>query len=154
MKNKFLLGLSAAMTLCFAAGTAGAQAQAQQEATKQIKPLVSTGTTVSMGPNGPAVRQVIPVEMLEGVETVTLDTPRGPVVVISWPTAGSALKAENNIDFGLVDLNDDGYLTSAEIDTTAKEGTAVGRLSKRFKELDVSGDAKLSFDEVVGWVYR
>lgn len=149
MSNKSIIGLGAAVTFALASGMADAQ-----QATKQIEPVVPTGTTVSMGPNSPAVPQVIPVEMLEGVETVTLDTPRGPVVVISWPTSGAALKAENNIDFGRVDANDDGYLTSAEIDTTATPGSAVGRLSTRFKELDVSRDGKLSFNEVVGWVHR
>ncbi|MFC0677648.1 hypothetical protein ACFFGH_07300 [Lysobacter korlensis] len=148
MISKNLFGLGAAIALCFATGAADAQAK------RQIEPVVPVGPAMSMGPNGPVVRQVVPVEMLEGVETVTLDTPRGPVVVISWPTGGKALKAENNIDFGVVDINDDGYLTSAELDTTATRGAAVGRLSTRFKELDTSGDGKLSAEEVMGFVYR
>jgi hypothetical protein len=148
MINKHLLGLGAAMALCFAAGSANAQA------TKQIEPVVPTGPAVSTGPNGPTVVPVIPVEQLEGVETVTLDTPRGPVVVISWPTAGAALKEDKNINFSKVDANGDGYLTSAELDTTATRGAAVGKLAERFKELDSSRDGKLSFNEVVGWVHR
>lgn len=131
------------------------QSNTSGTATQQIEPVVPVGPAVApAGPGGPVIVPVIPVERLEGVETVTLDTPRGPVVVVSWPTAGPALSEETNVPFNRFDTDRDGMLSRAEVDAAAKNGGAAKRLSTRFDSMDTSRDGKLSFDEAVGWVIR
>lgn len=145
--------LSSALALCAAAGLASAQAQ------KEIEPVVPVGppvAPVAEVPIGPAVQPVIPVERLQGVDTVTLDTPRGPVVVVSWPTSagGADLSPDNNLDFGSVDADGDNHLTKAELRSATTNSTAAERLASRFDAMDVNNDDRLDTQEVLVWVHR
>lgn len=152
MSNKRLIQWSSALALCASAGLAFAQ-----ETKKEIEPVVPVGppvVPVATVPVGPAVQPVIPVEALDGVDTVTLQTPRGPVVVVSWPTSNPPLKPDNNVDFGRVDANRDDHVTLAELKAATPGSAAAGRLATRFDAMDVNNDDKLSTQEVIGWVHR
>ena len=161
MTFKTFSRLGAAVALCFAGSAVHAQAQSQpqpqpqQQPLQGIEPVVPVGPAVMpAGPTGPAIVPVIPVEKLQGVETVTLNTPRGPVVVVSWPTSGAALSPDSNIDFSRIDTDRDGMVSRAEIDAAAAGGGAAQQLATRFQTMDTSRDGKLSFVEVVDWVHR
>jgi hypothetical protein len=152
MNNKRLMQWTSALVLCASAGLAGAQ-----EAKKEIEPVVPVGppvVPVATVPVGPAVQPVVPLEALQGVDTVTLQTPRGPVVVVSWPTSNPPLKPDNNVDFGRVDANRDNHLTLDELKSATPGSAAAGRLATRFDAMDANNDDKLSTDEVMGWVHR
>lgn len=152
MKNSRVIQVTSALLLCASAGLAFAQ-----EAKKEIEPVVPVGppvVPVATVPVGPAVQPVVPVESLDGVETVTLQTPRGPVVVVSWPTSNPPLKPDNNVDFGRVDANRDDHVTLAELKAATPGSAAAGRLAARFDAMDVNNDDKLSTLEVIAWVHR
>lgn len=143
---------SSALVLCASAGMACAQAQ------KQIEPVIPVGppvVPVAKVPVGPAIQPVVPVDSLKGVDTVTLQTPRGPVVVVSWPTSGTAgLSPDNNVDFGRVDSNRDNHVSLEELKAATPGSAAAGRLATRFAAMDVNNDAKLDTQEVIAWVHR
>lgn len=153
MTMRNLTRWSSALALCATASLASAQTQ------KEVEPVVPVGppvAPVAEVPIGPAVQPVIPVERLQGVDTVTLDTPRGPVVVVSWPTSvgGTDLSPENNLDFGGVDANGDNQLTKTELRSAKSESPAAGRLESRFDAMDVNNDDRLDTQEVLVWVHR
>lgn len=143
---------SSTLVLCASAGLACAQAK------QEIEPVVPVGppvAPVAKVPVGPAIQPVVPVESLEGVDTVTLQTPRGPVVVVSWPTSGTAaLSPDNNVDFGRVDANRDNHVTLAELKAATPGSAAAGRLAMRFDAMDVNDDDRLDTQEIVAWVHR
>lgn len=153
MKTRQLIQWSSALALCATAGLAGAQARSQVEPVVPVGPPV---VPVAEVPIGPAVQPVIPVERLQGVDTVTLNTPSGPVVVVSWPTSegAAALSPENNIDFGGVDANRDNHITLDELKTATPGSAAAGRLATRFDAMDVNNDDRLDTQEVLVWVHR
>ncbi|MDH5823597.1 EF-hand domain-containing protein [Luteimonas sp. RD2P54] len=153
MTIKRFASWSSAVMLCASAGIAAAQTH------KEIEPVVPVGppvTPVAEVPTGPTVQPVVPVESLRGVDTVTLDTPRGPVVVVSWPTSAgpAALSPDNNIEFGRVDSNDDGYITRQELTAAAPGSAAAGRLANRFEAMDTNRDGRLDTQEILVWVHR
>lgn len=143
---------------------------AQQEELQGIEPVVpvappvvpveQTGPPVvpPTGPpvvpveqTGPAVVPVAPVEGFEGVETVTLQTERGPVVVISYP--GTVPASEYNIDFSALDADGDGYISRTEASAMAGRSGAAHNLNLEFEVADKNGDGKLAFTEIIEWVY-
>lgn len=100
---------------------------------------------------GPAVVPVAPVEKIEAVETVTLQTDHGPVVVISWP--GSVPASDYNIDFSMLDANGDDYVSRAEVNAMQSRSVAVRNLGQAFETADNNADGRLAFTEVLQWVY-
>lgn len=155
MKHDKTLTRSAALATLFAvAGLAHAQDRMQQE----IEPVVPAGPPVVPTvpvPVGPAIQPVIPLENLQGVETVTLDTPKGPVVVVSWPTSGAALSSDTNVDFRGMDRDRDGFLSRDEVSAAASTSGAAKRLSEqRFDAIDIDRDNRLSSSEILVWVHR
>lgn len=153
MNNKRFVQWSSAVALCAAASVAWAQAK------KEIEPVVPVGppvVPVVEVPVGPAVQPVIPVERLQGVDTVTLRTPSGPVVVVSWPTSAgaAALSPDHNIDFGRVDADQDNYVTLDELKAATPGSSAAGRLATRFDSMDTNNDDRLDTQEVLAWVHR
>lgn len=125
-----------------------------QEALEGVEPVVPVGPpVVPVAPVGPPAVPVAPVEKIEGVETVTVDTDRGPVVVVSFPVSGNVHESDYNIDFSALDTNDDGYLAREETRAMAARSPAAGNLDQQFAAADVSGDGRLGFLEVIDWVY-
>lgn len=162
--------LTAVIALCMFGSVAGAQEMqqdntqqdvqenVQDKALKGIEPVVPAGPavvpvrkTTTVRQVGPAVVPVVPVEKLEGVETVTLDTAQGPVVVISYP--GTVPSAEYNIDFSALDGNDDGYISREESKMMAGRSGAAHNLDLEFKIADKNADNRLAFTEIIEWVY-
>lgn len=132
---------------------ASGAALAQQD--RQTEPVVPVGPpAVPVKPAGPAVVPAVPLERVEGVETVTLDTPRGPVVVVSFPVSGNVASSDYNIDFSRLDADRDGYVTRGEIESAKGSANgAVRKLQAQFAAVDATGDGKLSFMELIDWVY-
>lgn len=85
------------------------------------------------------------------VESVTLDTAAGPVTVTSSP--GIAPSAEYGVDFAALDRDDDGYLMRTEAAATTGRTAPPGDLSAQFDAVDRDGDDRLTFNEVLAWVY-
>lgn len=97
---------------------------------------------VPVKPAGPAVVPAVPLERVEGVETVTLDTPRGPVVVVSFPVSGNVASSDCNIDFSRLDTNSDGNVTRQELDGAKGDANgAVRKLQAQFAAVDAPATA-------------
>lgn len=149
MKITTLPKLAMFAALCAAGGMVHAQ-----EALEGVEPVVPVGPpVVPVAPVGPPVVPVAPVEKIEGVETVTVNTDRGPVVVVSFPVSGNVHESDYNIDFSALDTNHDGYLAHEETRAMAAGSPAAGNLDQQFAAADVSGDGRLGFLEVIDWVY-
>ncbi|KGM57550.1 hypothetical protein N799_05700 [Lysobacter arseniciresistens ZS79] len=120
-----LTTLAAAATLCIASGAIHAQ-EARNEGLNSIPPG-------------------------DVVESVTLDTTAGPVTVTSSP--GIAPSAEYGVDFAALDRDDDGYLLRTEAAATTGRTAPPGDLSAQFDSVDEDNDDRLTFKEVLAWVY-
>ena len=80
MKITTLSKVAIFTALCAAGGLIHAQ-----QALEGVEPVVPVGPpAVPVAPVGPPTIPVAPVEKIEGVETVTVTTDRGPVVVVSF----------------------------------------------------------------------
>lgn len=132
------------------------QAGMQADADEDVEAVVPVGPAVVpvkkvVKQVGPAVVPVAPVEKFEGVETVTLNTESGPVVVVSFP--GTVPSSQYNIDFSALDSNQDGYISKAELDANAGRSAAALHLAMEFQRADTNADERLGFTEILGWVY-
>ena len=168
--------LAVAAALCAAGGVAPAQetemdttqqvdtletdaqeAQAGQTQTSgqatEVVPMVPTGPpVVPVAPVGPPAVPVAPLEQVRPhVETVTLDTDQGPVVVISYP--GTVPASEYNIDFTALDTNDDGFVARQEAEAMKGRSGATQNLVLEFAVADKNSDGKLAFTEIIQWVH-
>lgn len=156
--------LALAVALGAVAGAAHAQdqtqtqtqgdASAQQDALQGVEPVVPVGAPiipVDVDPAGPPIVPVAPVEKFEGVETVTLQTDRGPVVVVSWP--GTVPDSEYNIDFTALDANGDGFIARQEAQAMDSRSEAAHNLNLEFQVADKNSDGRLAFTEIIQWVY-
>lgn len=135
---------------------------ATDNALQGIEPVVPVGPPAvpvkQVGPPvvpvkqvGPATVPVAPVEKFEGVETVTLQTDRGPVVVVSWP--GTVPSSEYNIDFSALDADGDGFISRTEATAMDGRSEATHNLNLEFQVADKNGDGQLAFAEIIQWVY-
>lgn len=149
MKITTLSKVAIFTALCAAGGMVHAQ-----EALEGVEPVVPVGPpAVPVAPVGPPAIPVAPVEKIEGVETVTVNTDRGPVVVVSFPVSGNVHASDYNVDFSAIDTNGDGYLVREETRAMAARSKAAGNLNEQFAAADVSGDGRLGFLEIIDWVY-
>lgn len=161
-----LSSLALAIALGAVAGAAYAQdqgqdqaqmqgdASAQQDALQGVEPVAPVGAPVvpvDVDPAGPPMVPVAPVEKFEGVETVTLQTDRGPVVVVSWP--GTVPNSEYNIDFSALDANGDGFIARQEAQAMDSRSEAAHNLNLEFQVADKNSDGRLAFTEIIQWVY-
>ena len=134
-----------ALGLLSATAVAAPQGEPQQGQLEGVEPVVPVGpAVVPVAPVGPATVPVAPVESLDGVETVTVNTPRGPVVVISFPVSGNVSTSAYNIDFSAIDGNSDGMITRAEAQAMAGRSKAAGNLNEQFAAAHFSNDGKLT----------
>jgi hypothetical protein len=124
---------------------------AQERDVKAVTPVGPPVVPVDVDQVGPAMVPVVPVGSLEGVETVTLETEHGPVVVVSYP--GTVPPSEYNIDFSALDADDDGFISRTEVSASASRSEAAHNLNLEFQIADNNGDGKLAFPEIVEWVY-
>lgn len=99
------------------------------------------------------VALAVPAEQLEGVETVTMDTAQGPVVVVSFPVSGNVAESNYNIDFTVVDADNDGYISRDEAQAVASRSDATRNLVEQFSAADVTDDGRLGFAEIIDWAY-
>lgn len=95
----------------------------------------------------------VPVDRLKGVETVTMASADGPVVVVSFPVSGNVAESNYNIDFSLVDTDGDGYISRTEAKAVAGRNDATANLAEQFAAADVTDDNRLGFFEIIDWVY-
>lgn len=165
------INLAVAAALCTVGGLvhaqetqaeAGMEAEAQttmeNDALQGVEPVVPVGapvvpvkTKTVVKQVGPAVVPVAPVEKMEAVETVTLNTDSGPLVVISFP--GTVPSSAYNIDFTAIDDNDDGFISREESSAMASRSEAAHNLDVEFKIADKNADNRLAFTEILEWVY-
>ena len=115
---------------------------------KGMEPMVPAGPAIA-----PGIVPMVALERLQGVETVTLDTPQGPVVVISWPVSGNVSSSEYNVNFSAMDTNKDGYISREETNAMAGRSKAARQLSQNFDKGDANRDDRLSMSEVIDWIY-
>lgn len=132
--------------------TQAGQTQTSGQAT-EVVPMVPTGPpVVPVAPVGPPAVPVAPLEQVRPhVETVTLDTDQGPVVVISYP--GTVPASEYNIDFTALDTNDDGFVARQEAEAMKGRSGATQNLVLEFAVADKNSDGKLAFTEIIQWVH-
>ena len=115
--------------------------------------MVPTGPpVVPVAPVGPPAVPVAPLEQVRPhVETVTLNTDQGPVVVISYP--GTVPASEYNIDFTALDTDSDGSIARQEAEAMKDRSGATRNLVLEFDVADKNGDGKLAFTEIIQWVH-
>ncbi len=125
------------------------------DASTEVVPMVPTGPpVVPVAPVGPPAVPVAPIgQARPHVETVTVNTDQGPVVVLSFPVSGNVSSSDYNIDFSAIDANGDGYISPEEAQAMAGRSTAAGNLHEQFAAADVNGDGRLGFMEIIDWVY-